>query len=371
MNSTQAASARAPAEPPSANAKSERISRLVRERLKPRVVAIYRDGHYPSDFLRELGAEGGFLQPGSVRGGLGEALEATSIVGHACASTAFLTWCQNAPIWYLLATENHELRDQRLGDLAAGRRLGATALSNAVKHIAGIEPLRLSGTRVPGGYRVNGTLRWVSNVAPGHAFAALFTTDEGSTMAYIDCDLAGVTLVPTAPFAALEGTATFALRLQDVFVPDAALLAEKGEPFLRRVQAGFVLLQVGIGAGIVRGSLDDMQAADRSAASTNKFLPDRPDKIEEELARLYEPALRLGLLPAEELPGQLQAILRLRLELADLALRAAQSAVLHAGAVGFIDSSAPQRRLREAMFFAILSPSVKHLRHLLSSFPPP
>jgi len=132
-----------------------------------------------------------------------------------------------------------------------------------------------------------------------------------------------------------------------------------------------VLLQVGIGAGIVRGSLDDMQAADRSAASTNKFLPDRPDKIEEELARLYEPALRLGLLPAEELPGQLQAILRLRLELADLALRAAQSAVLHAGAVGFIDSSAPQRRLREAMFFAILSPSVKHLRHLLSSFPPP
>ena len=351
--------------------RTERVTRLVRERLRPHVVAIDRDGHYPSDFLREFGAADGFLQPSALQSGFGAATEATSIVGQACGSTAFLVWCQNAPIWYLLSTENEALRQKCVGDLAAGRRLGATALSNAVKYIAGIEPLKLSGAAVPGGYRVNGTLPWVSNVAPGHGFAGLFRTEEGCTMGYFDCDWPGISLVRTAPFAALEGTSTFALRLQDVFLPDTALLAQKGEAFIRKVQAGFVLLQFGIGVGIVRGSVEDMRSADRATTATNQFLPDRTDRIEEELARLTQPAEGLGLLPADALPGHLQEILRLRLELADLALRAAQSAVLHAGAVGFISSAPPQRRLREAMFFSILSPSTKHLRRVLSTLRTP
>lgn len=371
MRTTDPVSVSASGRPPVDARRAERISRLVRERLKPQVVAIDREGRYPSDFLRELGAEGGFVQPGAAEGGLGQAVEATSIVGQACGSTAFLTWCQNASIWYHLSTDNRELRDRHLGDLAAGRRLGGTALSNAVKHLAGIEPLKLSGVRAPGGYCVNGTLPWVSNVARGHGFAALFRVEEGCAMGYVDCDWPGVTLMRTAPFAALEGTSTFALRLQDVIVPDSALFAALGEPFVRKVQAGFVLLQFGIGAGIIRGALEDMRAADRSSASTNRFLPDRPDGIEGELARISGPAGRLGLRPSDELPGHLEEILRLRLELADLALRAAQSAVLHAGAVGFIASAAPQRRLREAMFFAILSPSTKHLRRVLSTFPTP
>jgi hypothetical protein len=51
---------------------------------------------------------------------------------------------------------------------------------------------------------------------------------------------------------------------------------------------------------------------------------------------------------------------------APLASQAAQSALLHTGARGFIVSSAPQRRIREAMFYSILTPSIKHLRKELS-----
>jgi NitT/TauT family transport system ATP-binding protein len=39
---------------------------------------------------------------------------------------------------------------------------------------------------------------------------------------------------------------------------------------------------------------------------------------------------------------------------------------LLSGAKGFIVSSAPQRRIREAMFYSILTPSIKHLRKELS-----
>jgi alkylation response protein AidB-like acyl-CoA dehydrogenase len=45
-----------------------------------------------------------------------------------------------------------------------------------------------------------------------------------------------------------------------------------------------------------------------------------------------------------------------------LALRASQSALLHQGARGYLMTSAPQRRVREAHFVAIVTPALKHLR---------
>jgi len=46
----------------------------------------------------------------------------------------------------------------------------------------------------------------------------------------------------------------------------------------------------------------------------------------------------------------------------ELALRAAQSALLHQGARGYLMSSAAQRRVRESHFVAIVTPALKHLR---------
>ena len=45
-----------------------------------------------------------------------------------------------------------------------------------------------------------------------------------------------------------------------------------------------------------------------------------------------------------------------------LALRAANSALLHQGAKGYLLRNAAQRRLREAWFVAIVTPAIKHLR---------
>jgi len=47
---------------------------------------------------------------------------------------------------------------------------------------------------------------------------------------------------------------------------------------------------------------------------------------------------------------------------AELSLRAAQSALLHQGARGYLMTSAVQRRVRESHFVAIVTPAIKHLR---------
>ena len=57
-------------------------------------------------------------------------------------------------------------------------------------------------------------------------------------------------------------------------------------------------------------------------------------------------------------------VLDVRTQGAMLALRATQAALLHQGAKGYVMTAAPQRRLREAQFVAIVTPAIKHLRYL-------
>jgi hypothetical protein len=55
-------------------------------------------------------------------------------------------------------------------------------------------------------------------------------------------------------------------------------------------------------------------------------------------------------------------ILRLRLAGGEYSLKAANAAMLHMGAKGYLQKSPAQRRLREAYFIAIVTPATKHLR---------
>jgi alkylation response protein AidB-like acyl-CoA dehydrogenase len=54
-------------------------------------------------------------------------------------------------------------------------------------------------------------------------------------------------------------------------------------------------------------------------------------------------------------------VLRTRLEVSWLALEAAQAVMIAFGARGYLIGSEPARRLREAQFVAIVTPSVKHI----------
>jgi alkylation response protein AidB-like acyl-CoA dehydrogenase len=342
------------------------LTELIDQQLHPNVVRIDTEGFYPEAFLRQLGAIGGFKHHVLAAENMPLAINTMAQVGRFCGSTAFLIWCHDACLWYLSNTRNQRVRERFLEPVMNGIRLGATALSNPMKHFSGIEELRLTGKRVSGGYRINGSLPWVSNLASDTVFACIFDTADEPVMSLVECGTKGLQLKRTAQFAALEGTATYSLRFDDVFVADELVLANPAKPFIRSIRSGFILLQVGIGLGIIQGAIDDIQTSDRSLFDSNRYLPDRPGELMKELTLLQAETELLGRTPLDLAPESLHAVMRLRLRSAELASRAAQSALLHAGARGFIVSSAPQRRIREAMFYSILTPSIKHLRKELS-----
>ena len=336
--------------------------------LAAMVDAIDRQGAYPKAVLKRLGAAGALRAHLRVDGqrDYGAAIAAMAEVSRVCGATGFMVWCHDACGLYMEESGNPALTGQALLDHASAHTLGATGLSNPMKSFAGIETFLLRARRVEGGYRVNGTLPWVSNLGPDHYFgavAAVEGTEGGHEIMFIvRCDGEGVELRNCPSFSAMEGTNTWAVRLTEHFVGANTLIADPARPFIGHVRAAFVLLQCGMGLGVTQGAIDSMWEVERPLGHVNEFLDERPDELQTELDALTERTMRLARTPFETSTEYLIDVLDTRAHASELALRAAQSALLHQGARGYLMSSAVQRRVRESHFVAIVTPAVKHLR---------
>ncbi len=345
------------------------VAALVRQQLAPQTVAIDREGIYPEAFMRGLGELGAYSQHlGSDVAGAGRdftaALHAMEAVARECMSTGFCVWCQDALTWYIDNADQPGVRQALLPLAASGRLLGGTGLSNGMKHFAGIESLKIRLRRVDGGFIANGTLPWVSNLGPDHAFAAIFQREDGDglVMAVTHCDQPGFSLRSCPPFTALEGSGTYACHFRDSFIPDERVISADFPAFIKRIRAGFVLLQMGMGLGLVRGCIDIMEQMAETHSHVNRFLDDQPAQLELALRDAQRAAYVLGEDVHDDSDALFADVLQLRLRGSELALRASQAAMLHAGARGYLAEAPAQRKLREAYFVAIVTPAMKHIR---------
>jgi alkylation response protein AidB-like acyl-CoA dehydrogenase len=342
------------------------IDALIRDALTPQTEAIDR-GLYPGDFMRALGRLGGFgaalpAASGGLSLDLAAQIDIIARVARVCGSTAFLAWCQSACAWYLQQTDNAAARERWLAPLARGEILAGTGMSNCVKHLAGIERINLRARRDGEGYRVSGALPWVSNLGPGHLLIAAAAVEEGGYIMFVvPPDSAALTLRPCPAFAGMEGTGTYGVHLKNAWIPSADVLAEPAgfEDYIGRIKPGFLLMQIGMGLGLVQASLETIHATNQRLSHVNIYLDDQEDTLESDLQALRAESARLARLDRSAL---LLDILRARARASELSLRATQSAALHAGAAGYLMSNPAQRRLREALFVAIVTPALKHLR---------
>ena len=349
----------------------QRVSEIAGGPLAEAASRIDREGYYPLDIMARLAKVGAFGAHLDRRGAdFGLALAATSEIARSCGSTGFLAWCHNVCGLYMEQSENPALL-ARLSDHVEGRRFGGTALSNPMKAMAGIEPMLLRAQRVPGGYRVSGSLPWVSHIAPGQYCGAIAGVDraDGSRsheiMFLLDLD-ERVELRHCPEFSGMEGTSTWGIRLTDYFIGEDQLIADPAGPFVNRVRAAFILLQVGMATGLVQASLDAMNEVEPVLGHVNQFLHDRPDVLQAEFAELNSRVAELVRTPYETDKDFMLDVLDARVQGAELALRATQSALLHQGARGYLMSAGPQRRIREAHFVAIVTPAIKHLRYQMN-----
>ena len=347
-----------------------RLREVVAAELAPITREIDHGGVYPAQAMRALGAAGLYghhLRATAAQPSIGAAVEAMSAVSETCMSAGFCTWCQDASGWYLEQSDNAPLRDSLQPGLASGLQMGGTGLSNPMKSLSGIETFKLRGKRVPGGYEVSGVLPWVSNLGEGHLFGTVFEVgDSHRVMAMIRCGQPGVSLKQNAHFVALEGTGTYSVLFRRAFIADELLLADPLGDMVNRIKAGFILLQTGMGLGVIQACVDLMREANVTHGHSNKYLPRQVGNFADDLAALRQEIARLAETPLERAPEYLRAVLQVRLLVSELTLEAGQSALMHFGARGYIEGSPVNRRIREGHFVAIITPSIRHLRQELS-----
>lgn len=347
------------------------VASIARKVLAPLAAAIDAGSVYPEELLQRFGAAGAWSShlPKKGAADLRCAIQSMAAIGEVCGATAFMAWCQDTLVWYAANSDNAKLAAKFTGDFAGGKVLGGTGLSNPIKSFFGIEKLKLRGRKVEGGYVVRGALPWVSNLGPKHFFGTIFEREDqpGEIVMFLaDCANPAVTLQPCKPFLAMDGTGTYGVQFRDAFVPDELILADPAGPFVKKIRAGFILLQAGMALGLIKDCINIMDEVDVPLGHINRYLPQQPAQFKDLFSELERETMALACNPFNEDEAYWRKVVGLRLRAGDASVAAAHAAMLHCGARGYLKGHRAERRLREAYFVAIVTPATKQLRKMLA-----
>ncbi|MCK8785277.1 acyl-CoA dehydrogenase family protein [Roseomonas sp. NAR14] len=210
----------------------------------------------PRPAFRRYAAEGfaGLTVPRAL-GGQGASfpckIHVAETMARACMASAFALNNLQSGIARLVREGTPEQRERWLPGLLAGDLVSTIVLTEPG---AGSDASAMAtlATKVDGGWRLRGDKAWVTNGT--HADLALLhaQTAPGSGARGIACflaDLRAPGVTRGAPYGLIGGGAigAAAIALDDVFVPDADLLAPPGEAF-RRAMAGITAARVHVSA---------------------------------------------------------------------------------------------------------------------------
>lgn len=292
---------------------------------------------------------------------LSSAIAAIAAVAQRSLAAAFVLWGQRAFIEYVLQADGGALRERHLADLLAGRTAGATGLSNAMKHLSGLEALGVQARASVSGLVLDGRVRWATNLRPaGFLVAVAVAREDGSAfVAALAHDEPGLARSEDLDLIALRGTRTAALQIASLQLSPQGLVAADARRWLPRVRPAFLGLQCGLSIGVARAAL----AAARQRSHDAKAVLGTPIGETAQALEAAVAALHTGVDDGRFVAAPVP-LFELRITLAELAQQAVQlelqasggRAYQRDGGLGFA------RRWREAAFLPIVTPSLAQLR---------
>ncbi|HLR42958.1 MAG TPA: acyl-CoA dehydrogenase family protein [Pseudogracilibacillus sp.] len=341
----------------------ELLGEIIDEHLRPFVKRIDEEAFYAKTFLEKLGEAGFFAVEAREQDELEKRFIVIEETAKVCMTTAFCIWCHLAATTYLTHTENESLKNAVLPKLLTGKLLAGTGLSNPLKSFAKLETLHLKAEKVRGGYIVRGALPAVSNIGPGQAFAFIAEVEsDEKVMGFVYCDDPAITLRARTGYIGLNGSATFSCAFQDIFIPDAQIIATNVDTFVEQVRTRFLAYQIPLALGVTAASVNTMDkiANKYHENNINQYLRVQPEDL-----NVRNDAIRSQLADVIGAPNlSWDTLTDIRLEATYVTLDAVQAAMLHHGGRGYVKSSVAERKLREAYFLVNLTPTIKHLETL-------
>lgn len=336
------------------------LHQIIEEKLKPVVKKVDEQAFYAEDYIRALGEANFFDSTKDSATRLQDEATIVRETAKVCMTTAFCVWCHLAALTYLRTTTNDYLKQTILPTLENGDFLGATGLSNPMKYYSGLEELHLRAEKTADGYMIDGILPAVSNLGGRHYFGAIASTGEQEVMVLVPTTALGLTLKEKIGFIGVNGSATYTCKFEQVFVPSQFVIADDAKTFCDTIRPTFIYYQVPLGLGVIAAAVEGIDKVKAKQNGCNEFLHVQADELRTQGAALTTALAQV----AASLT--LKDIVAIRLETVHTTLAAVQANMLHNGAAGYVAGSVPSRKLREAYFFANLTPTVRHLEKLSS-----
>lgn len=302
---------------------------------------------------------------GGTGGTIADAIDTVAAVAQRSLTAAFVLWGHRTFIEYVLQSDNDALRVRWLTPLLDGEVAGATGLSNAMKYLSDIEPLQMHAARSGNAFVLNGSLPWITNLRrEGFIAAAAFDHDDGTppSVFAIPHDARGVERSDDLDLIGLRASNTAALRVSDTVLDESYRLAADAPAWLARVRPAFLGLQCGMSIGLARRALLATQDASApSRASLGAEIRELETTLADQAAQL-----KRGVLDGTFLHSP-ATMFELRIALVETVSQAVSLEVQATGGRGYLrGQSGSARRVREASFIPIVTPSLVQLKSQLA-----
>jgi len=207
--------------------------------LMPRVLMAARDEQFDRDILTEMGELGllGATLPeaygGADAGHVAYGLIAREVERVDSGYRSAMSVQSSLVMHPIYAFGDDAQRSMYLPALAAGRLVGCFGLTEP-DHGSDPDGMRTRADRVDGGYRLNGNKMWITN-SPIADIAVVWAKLDGVIRGFVvEADAPGYSAPKIEGKLALRASVTGEIVLDDVFVPEGALLpgaAGLGGPF--------------------------------------------------------------------------------------------------------------------------------------------
>jgi alkylation response protein AidB-like acyl-CoA dehydrogenase len=305
-------------------------------------------------------------------GGMGLGLTETAIVaeglGRALAPEPY-TACAVLAAGVLAASDNPKLKAETLPRIASGESIAALAWQEQAGTVA-TSHIAMAATPFEGGYRLNGTKRYVAGAAGADAYVVAARADSGLVLGYVDAGAVGVsTELEALADGRHFGTVTFddTLVTRERVVGTGAAAEAALSRALDRAGAIASAELYGVMSRALEMSVDYMKTRVQFGKPIGSFqaLQHRAVDlyIQQQLSSAtLEDALRE--LDADPEPGARAAIAsRLKARCSDAALRITREAIQIHGAIGFTDEYDAGLYLKRALVLAAwLGNATQHRR---------
>jgi len=203
------------------------VRRFLEKEVSPRIVELWREGQQPVD-LYERFAKMGLLGASLPYGGpppmgaraYGLVMQELERVDSCIRSMVSVQ--NNLCMYPLWKFGSESQQEEYLPQMLAGKRTGCFCLSEPD---AGSDPasMRTTAVKVSGGYRINGTKRWITNGTNADfciVWAKLDTAKDGIRGFIVDGDSEGLSRTAITDKISFRASDTAEISLENVFVPE-------------------------------------------------------------------------------------------------------------------------------------------------------